>query len=84
MKDWILLKHALGNINILKKEIRKATEEGLYCITLLIETQWGSYDTVSASYYNDFGDELFMLDHNNYNFTLDDIKRYAILKVDKD
>lgn len=84
MKDWILLKHALGNINMLKKEIREATGEGLYCITLLIETKWNSYATVSASYYNDFGDELFMLDHNSCNFILDDIKRYAILKVVKD
>lgn len=84
MQDCILLKHALGNIDILKKEIREATGEGLYCITLLIETQWESFDTVSASYYNDFGDELYMLDHNSCNFTLDDIKRYAILKVDND
>ena len=84
MRDYILLKHVAGNIDTLKNDIKKATEDGLYCITLLIETVWGSFDTVSATYYNDFGDELYMLDHNSCNFTLEDIKRYAVLKVDKD
>ena len=84
MKDWILLLHAQGNINILKRDIKEATEDGIYCITLLIETTYNSFTTVIASYYNDFGDELFMLDHNSCNFTLEDIKRYAILKVHKD
>lgn len=81
MKDWILLKHALGNIDILKNEIREASNNGENYITLLIETNNNSFATVTASYYNDFGDELFMLDHNSCNFCLDDIYRYAILKV---
>jgi hypothetical protein len=27
---------------------------------------------------------LYALEHNSYNFTLDEIKRYAILKIHKD
>ena len=83
MKDWILLLHAQGNMRILKKDIKDATNNGLFNITLLIETVYGSYSTVTASYYDDLGDELFALEHNSYNFTLDEIKRYAILKVNK-
>lgn len=87
MKDWILLHHAIGNMNTLKQEIRDKTQLGKYYLTMLIETQEGSFDTVSVSYYNDrYGDEddeLFMLSHNSCNFTLDDIKRYAILKIDE-
>ena len=84
MKDWILLLHAQGNMSILKRDIKDATNKGLYSITLLIETVYGSYSTVTASYYDDLGDELYALEHNSYNFTLDEIKRYAILKIHKD
>lgn len=84
MKDWILLLHAQGNMRILKQDIKHATNNGLYNITLLIETVYGSYSTVTASYYNDLGDELYTLEHNSCNFTLDEIKRYAILKIHKD
>ena len=86
MKDWILLHDAIGNMGTLKQEIRDKTQLGKYYLTMLIETQEGGFDTVSVSYYNDrYGDEddeLFMLSHNSCNFILDDIKRYAILKVD--
>lgn len=84
MKDWILLLHAQGNMSILKRDIKDATNNGLYSITLLIETVYGSYSTVTASYYDDIGDELYALEHNSCNFTLDEIKRYAILKIHKD
>ena len=84
MKDWILLLHTQGNTNILKRDIKDATNNGIYNITLLIETIYGSYSTVTASYYNDLGDELYTLEHNSYNFTLDEIKRYTILKIHKD
>ena len=84
MKDWILMLHAQGNMRILKRDIKDATNNGIYSITLLIETVYGSYSTVTASYYNDLGDELFTLEHASYNFTLDEIKRYAILKIHKD
>lgn len=84
MKDWILLLHAQGNMRILKSDIKEATSNGLHSITLLIETVYGSYSTVTASYYDDLGDELFALEHNSSNFTLDEIKRYAILKIHKD
>ena len=84
MKDWILLLHAQGNIGILKRDIKEATNNGLYNITLLIETVYGSYSTVTASYYDDLGDELYTLEHNSYNFTLDEIDRYAILKIHKE
>jgi hypothetical protein len=84
MKDWILLLHAQGNMSILQRDIKEATSNGLYSITLLIETVHGSYNTVSAHYYDDLGDELYALEHNSYNFTLDEIKRYAILKIHKD
>ena len=83
MRDWILLLHAQGNMSILKRDIKDATNNGFYNITLLIETVYGSYNTVTASYYDDLGDELFALEHNSYNFTLDEIKRYAILKIHK-
>ena len=66
----------------LRRDIKEATNKGLYNITLLIETVYGSYSTVTASYYDDLGDELYTLEHTSYNFTLDEIKRYAILKVD--
>ena len=84
MRDWILLLHAQGNMSILKRDIKDATNNGLYSITLLIETVYGSYHTVTASYYDDLGDELYTLEHNSYNFTLDEIERYAILKIHKD
>ena len=84
MKDWILLLHAQGNMRILKRDTKDATNNGLYSITLLIETVYGSYSTLTASYYNDLGDELYALEHNSCNFTLDEIKRYAILKIHKD
>ena len=84
MKDWILLLHAQGNMRILKRDIKDATNNGIYSITLLIETVYGSYSTVTASYYDDLGDELYALEHNSYNFTLDEINRYAILKINKD
>ena len=84
MKDWILLLHAQGNMKILKRDIKDATNNGVYNITLLIETVYGSYSTVTASYYNDLGDELYTLEHNSCNFSLDDIKRYAILKIHKE
>ena len=84
MRDWILLLYAQGNMNILKRDIKDATNNGLNNITLLIETVYGSYNTVTASYYDDLGDELFALEHNSYNFTLDEINRYAILKIHKD
>ena len=84
MRDWVLLLHAQGNMSILKRDIKDATNNGLYNITLLIETVYGSYNTVTASYYDDLGDELYALEHNIYNFTLDEINRYAILKIHKD
>ena len=84
MRDWILLLYAQGNMGILKRDIKDATNNGLYSITLLIETVYGSYSTVTASYYDDLGDELYALEHNIYNFTLDEINRYAILKIHKD
>ena len=84
MKDWILLLHAQGNMSILKRDIKDATNNGINSITLLIETVYGSYSTVTASYYDDLGDELYALEHNSYNFTLDEIRRYAILKIHKD
>ena len=84
MRDWILLLHAQGNMSILKRDIKDATNNGINSITLLIETVYGSYSTVTASYYDDLGDELYALEHNSYNFTLDEIRRYAILKIHKD
>ena len=84
MKDWILLLHAQGNMSILKRDIKDATNNGLHNITLLIETVYGSYNTVTASYYDDLGDELYTLEHNSCNFTLNEIKRYAILKINRD
>ena len=84
MRDWILLLYAQGNMNILKRDIKDATNNGLNNITLLIETVYGSYHTVTASYYDDLGDELYTLEHNSNNFTLDEINRYAILKIHKD
>ena len=84
MRDWILLLHAQGNMSILKRDIKDATNNGIYSITLLIETVYESYSTVSANYYDCSGDELYTLEHNSCNFTLDEIKRYAILKIHKD
>ena len=84
MKDWILLLHAQGNMRILKRDIKEATNNGIYSITLLIETVYGSYSTVTANYYNCLGDELYALEHSSCNFTLDEIKRYAILKIHKE
>ena len=84
MRDWILLLHAQGNMSILKRDITDATNNGTYSITLLIETVYGSYSTATASYYDDLGDELYTLENNSYNFTLDEIERYAILKIHKD
>ena len=81
MKDWILLLHAQGNMSILKRDIKDKTAQGKYDLTMLIETTYGSYHTVSASYYC-YDDEVYTLQHPSYNFTLDEIKRYAILKVD--
>ena len=84
MRDWILLLHAQGNMNILKRDIKDATNNGINSITLLIETVYGSYSTVTASYYYDcLGDEMYTLEHNSCNFTLDEIERYAILKIHK-
>lgn len=88
MKDWILLLHAQGNMRLLKQDIKDKTAQGKYDLTLLIETTYGSYHTVSASYYcydtdtNSADDEVYTLQHPSYNFTLDEIKRYAILKID--
>ena len=84
MNDWILLLYAQGNMNILKRDIKDATNNGIYSITLLIETVYGSYSTVAANYYDCLGDEMYTLEHNSCNFTLDEIKRYAILKINKD
>ena len=84
MNDWILLLYAQGNMNILKRDIKDATNNGIYSITLLIETVYGSYSTVTANYYDCLGDEMYTLEHNSCNFTLDEIKRYAILKINKD
>ena len=82
MKDWILLLHAQGNMR-LKQDIKDKTAQGKYDLTLLIETIYGSYHTVSASYYcYDTDDEVYTLQHPSYNFTLNEIKRYAILKID--
>lgn len=88
MKDWILLLHAQGNMRLLKQDIKDKTAQGKYDLTMLIETTHGSYHTVSASYYcydtdtNSIYGEVYTLQHPSYNFTLDEIKRYAILKVD--
>ena len=88
MRDWILLLHAQGNMRLLKQDIKDKTEQGKYDLTLLIETTYGSYHTVSASYYcyytdtHNAYDEVYTLQHPSYNFTLDEIKRYAILKID--
>ena len=83
---FIKLEHVNKSLDSLKQEIRDKTQLGKYYLTMLIETHEGSFDTVSVSYYNDYygyeDDELFMLSHNSCNFTLDDIKRYAILKID--
>ncbi len=87
MKDWILLLHAQGNMRLLKQDIKDKTAQGKYDLTLLIETTYGSYHTVSASYYcydaDSADDEVYTLQHPSYNFTLDEIKRYAILKIDE-
>ena len=89
MKDWILLLHAQGNMRLLKQDIKDKTAQGKYDLTMLIETTYGSYHTVSASYYcydtdtNSVHDEVYTLQHPSYNFTLDEIKRYAILKIDE-
>jgi len=88
MRDWILLAHAKGNMQILKQNIKDKTAEGKHDLTMLIETTYGSYHTVTASYYcydtdiNSEYDEMYTLRHPSYNFTLDEIKRYAILKID--
>ena len=88
MRDWILLLHAQGNMRLLKQDIKDKTAQGKYDLTLLIETIYGSYHTVSASYYcydtdtNSADDEVYTLQHPSYNFTLDEIERYAILKID--
>ena len=50
MKDWILLLHAQGNMRLLKQDIKDKTVQGKYDLTLLIETTYGSYHTVSASF----------------------------------
>ena len=83
MKDWILLLHAQGNMSILKRDIKDATNTVICSITLLIETVYGSYSTVTANYYDCLGDEMYTLEHNSCNFTLDEIERYAILKIHK-
>ena len=82
MRDWILLLHAQGNMRLLKQSIKDKTVQGKYNLTMLIETTYGSYHTVSASYYCYDDDEVYTLQHPSYNFTLDEIKRYAILKID--
>ena len=88
IKDWILLLHTQGDMRLLKQDIKDKTSQGRYDLTLLIETTYGSYHTVSASYYcydtdtNSSDDEMYMLQHPSYNFSLEEIKRYAILKID--
>jgi len=88
MTNHIELLHAQGNMRLLKQDIKDKTAQGKYDLTLLIETTYGSYHTVSASYYcydtdtNSTDDEVYTLQHPSYNFTLYEIKRYAILKID--
>ena len=81
MNNWILLYGSKYNTSGLKRTIKEKSNLGRDYLTLLIETHRGSYHTVTASYFNDDGDELFMLDHSSVNFTLDDVKRYAVLKI---
>lgn len=89
LNNWILLLDAQGNMQLLKQNIKDKTVQGEYDLTLLIETTYGSYHTVSASYYcyatdtNSTEDEVYTLQHPSYNFTLDEVKRYAILKIDE-
>ena len=81
MNDWILLMHCEYDKTGLRKEIKQKSELGKLYLTLLIETHHGSFHTVTAAYYDDGEDELYMLEHPSCNFTLDDIKRYSVLKV---
>ncbi len=89
MTNHIELLHVQGNMRLLKQDIKDKTALGKYDLTLLIETTYGSYYTVCASYYcydtntNSAYDELYTLQHPSINFTLDEIKRYAILKIDE-
>ena len=81
MNDWILLMHSEYDKTGLRKEIKQKSELGKLYLTLLIETHHGSFHTVTAAYYDDGEEELYMLEHPICNFTLDDIKRYSVLKV---
>ena len=81
MNDWILLTHCEYDKSGIKKDIKRKSNEGKLYLTLLVETQYGSFHTVTAAYFNDDGDELYMLDHTSFNLTLDDVKRYSVLKA---
>ena len=81
MDDWILLMHCEYDKAGIRKEIKQKTDLGKLYLTLLIETHYGSFHTVTATYYDGGEDELYMLEHPICNFTLDDVKRYSVLKV---
>lgn len=81
MKEWVLLYNSNHSTSGLKRAIKDKSNLGKDYLTILIETYHGSYHTVTASYFDDEGEELYMLDHPSANFTLDDVKRYAVLRV---
>lgn len=81
MKDWILLIHCEYDKTGLKRDIKQKSNEGKLYLTILVETHHDSFHTVSAAYFNDEGDELYMLDHPSCNLTLNDVKRYSVLKA---
>ena len=81
MNDWILLTHCEYDKRSLKKDIKQKSNEGGLHLTILVETHYGSFHTVTAAYFNDDGDELYMLDHPSFSLTLEDVKRYSVLKA---
>ena len=81
MNDWILLTHCEYDKSGIKKDIKRKSNEGELYLTILVETQHGSFHTVTAAYFNDDGEELYMLEHPSFNLTLDDVKRYSVLRA---
>lgn len=81
INNWILLCNSNYSTSGLKRTIKEKSGLGKDYLTILIETYHGGYHTVTASYFDDEGEELYMLDHSSVNFTLDEVKRYAVLRV---
>lgn len=81
MNDCILMTYCAYDKTSIKEAIKNKSNCGEDYLTLLIETKHGSFHTVTATYFNDDGDELYMLDHPSFNMSLDDVVKFAVLKV---